>query len=163
MEFKKNPPILELIEEATSVGQEKGLDSMAKLHEAVRARDPEASERMLDLLNQFNIYLVVNMVREPKENQVANIIQSVAKNYLGIDIEVLGSVASDHVLAMHINNLSAYLKSEKESTSRYHYYEMAMKVMKITSVSNGEMANSSPESEWQIRPLQVEQPPPALG
>ncbi|MEW6188140.1 MAG: P-loop NTPase [Thermodesulfobacteriota bacterium] len=134
IEFKKEPEAVDLIDQATFPTSEKCIDSVAKLHEALSAIDRAYSDKLIDILNSFNIHLLVNMVRDPKEKNVAAIIKSVSKNYLGLDLEIFGSIPFDGPLGTSINNMASFLTSEKEGFSRYSFYELALKVLKIHSI-----------------------------
>jgi len=132
-EFKKDPEVLELINHANFPTQGKCIDSIAKLHDAISTINEGLSEKLVDILNDLNIHLVVNMIKDVKEKNVANIVKSVAKNYLGLDIKEFGSIQHDSILGMSINNMAAFLKSEKDCVSRYGFYEMAQNILKVYS------------------------------
>jgi flagellar biosynthesis protein FlhG len=133
-EFSKDPEILELITRASFSTQGESIDSMAKLHEAIKALDCEAAEKLMDILNHFDIHLVVNMLRDTKEKNISNIVKSVAKNYLGLEIEELGIINYDSLLGMSINNMPSFIKSNKDSASKYNFYSLAQNVSRKQQV-----------------------------
>jgi flagellar biosynthesis protein FlhG len=162
IEFKKEPQALDLIELATFPTWDNGIDSVAKLHEALTAVDQTCSDKMIDILNHFNIHLVVNMVRDPKEKNVATIIKSVSKNYLGLDLEIFGSIPFDGPLNTSINNMASFLASEKEGLSRYSFYELALKVLKIHSLGEGNSPGGSVSPIELISGTTAPEPPHSL-
>ena len=71
---------------------------MSKLYDALKPLGDEYQEMLLACISKFNIKLLVNMVREAREKNVSDIIRSVSKNYLGLDLEHLGIIQYDNVL-----------------------------------------------------------------
>lgn len=134
-EFSKFPEVMELINRAGFSTQGEKLDSMAKLHEAVRCVDPEDAEKLMSLLNHFNVGIVVNMVRDSKERNISQIIRSVAKNYLGVEIEDFGTIHYDKVLDASINNMAAFLKQGQNSPSKYNFYDIALAISRRQKAS----------------------------
>jgi flagellar biosynthesis protein FlhG len=127
-DFSKDPEILELITRASFSIQGESIDSMAKLHDAIKAVDGEAAEKLMDILSRFDIYLVINMLRDTKEKNISTIIKSVAKNYLGLEIEEFGAINYDSLLGMSINNMPSFIKSNKDSASKYNVYSLAQNI-----------------------------------
>ena len=143
-EFAKSPEILELIERAGFSTQGEKLDSMAKLHDAIQCIDKEGGEKLMGILSDFHIHLVVNMVRDPKEKNISNIVKSVSKNYLGLEIEDFGIIAHDKTLESNINSMAAFLKTEPNSPSRYNFYDIALNMAKKSQLVKMEPSINRP-------------------
>jgi hypothetical protein len=103
---------------------------MAKLYDALKPLGDECQEMLFSCISQLNIKLLVNMVRDPKERNVSDIIKSVAKNYLGLDIEHFGIIQYDNVLDASINKMSGFLISGKECVANINFYDIAYKMVK---------------------------------
>ena len=133
-EFKKDSEVMELVERASFSTQGESIDSMAKLYDSIKPINTEYAEKLMDILNSFNVNLVVNMLRDAKEKNIANIVKSVSKNYLGLDMEEFASIQYDKLLGMNINNMASFIKSDQNSPSRYGFYDMAQKIAKLYTV-----------------------------
>ncbi|MCE5263495.1 MAG: P-loop NTPase [Deltaproteobacteria bacterium] len=128
--FKKEPEILELINRAALSAQGEKIDSMARLLDEVGRFGAEHRENLTACIQKMKIKVVVNMVRERKEGQVSNIIRSVARNYLGLDLEELGIVRYENILNSSINTMAEYLIGGKDTQVRGDFYDMAHRIVK---------------------------------
>ncbi|MBI5409548.1 MAG: P-loop NTPase [Nitrospirae bacterium] len=140
--FGKEPEAAELIKRASFSAPGESIDSLARLYEAFRSLGEEQQERLLNCANELKIKLIVNMVKESKEKNVSNIISSVAKNYLGLDVENLGAIQYDNVLNASINNMAGFLANRKESSAGSNFYDIAYGIVKNIRKSNA--LNPSP-------------------
>ena len=70
------------------------------------------------------------MVRDTKEKNVSNIIKSVAKNYLSLDLEELGVVKYENILNSSINNMAEYLIGGKDTVARGNFYDIAYNIVR---------------------------------
>jgi flagellar biosynthesis protein FlhG len=135
--FSKNPEALELIKRASYSVQGETIDSVARLYDALKPLGEECQEMLFSCISQFNIKLLVNMVRDPKEKNVSDIIKSVAKNYLGLDIEHFGIIQYDNVLNASINKMSGFLTDGKECVANMNFYDIAYKMVKESTLQRG--------------------------
>ena len=128
--FKKEAQILELVNRAgVSVEGEK-IDSVARLYEEIGKVSTEHQESLMNCINNMNIKIIANMVRDAKERNVSNIIKSVAKNYLSLDLEELGVVQYESILNSSINNMAEYLVGGKDTVTRGNFYDIAYNIVK---------------------------------
>jgi flagellar biosynthesis protein FlhG len=128
--FSKNPEVLNLIRRAGYSVQGETIDSIAKLYEALKPFGHEYQELLANCIDQLNVKLLVNMVRDAKEKNVASIIKSVAKNYLSLEIEHFGVVQYDNMLNASINKMSGFLTDRKDSVASINFYDIAYKIVK---------------------------------
>lgn len=131
--FSKNTEAVELIKRASYSVQGEAIDSVARLYEAFKDLGDEYQETLLACISAVNIKLLVNMVRDNKEKNVSDIIRSVAKNYLSLDIEHFGIVQYDNVLNASINKMSGFLVDGKQSVANMNFYDIAYKINKDLS------------------------------
>ena len=139
--FSKNPEVLDLIKRASYSIQGETIDSMAKLYDSLKPLGDEYQEMLVACIGKLNIKLLVNMVRDTKERNVSDIIKSVAKNYLGLDIEHFGIIKYDNVLDASINKMSGFLINGKECIANINFYDVAYKMVK-DSTRQRELLNS---------------------
>jgi flagellar biosynthesis protein FlhG len=150
--FSKNWEALDLVKRASYSVQGETIDSIAKLYDAFKPFGDDYQEMLLACISKLNIKLLVNMVRDNKEKNVSDIIKSVAKNYLGLDIEHFGLVQYDNMLNASINKMSGFLINGKESVANINFYDIAYKIVRdstrkkelLNSYSNNNDQQSSP-------------------
>lgn len=128
--FSKEPEVIELIKRASVSVQGERIDSIAKLYEALKPLGEHHQENLMNCIAAINIKLLVNMVKETRERNVSNIVKSVAKNYLSLDIEDLGAIQSDNMLHASINNMAGYLTGRKDSVAKGNFYDIAYGIVR---------------------------------
>jgi flagellar biosynthesis protein FlhG len=128
--FKKEPQILELINRAAVSVQGEKIDSVAKLYDEIGQFGTEHQENLMGCIHDMNIKVIANMVRNPKERNVSSIIRSVAKNYLGLDLEELGIVPYENILNSSVNNMAEYLIGGKDTIARGNFYDIAYRIVR---------------------------------
>jgi flagellar biosynthesis protein FlhG len=128
--FGKNLEVLDLVKRAGYSTQGETIDSIAKLYDALKPFGEEYQDILVNCIDQMNIMLLVNMVRDVKEKNVTSIIKSVAKNYLGLEIEHLGVVHYDDKLNAFINKMSGFLTDRKDSIASINFYDIAYKIIR---------------------------------
>lgn len=141
--FRTNSEALELVKRAGSSMQGETIDSIAKLFEALRPLGDEWRQMLLTCTSSLKIKLLVNMVRDPKEKNVSEIVRSVAKNYLSLDLEHFGIIQYDHALHASINKISGLLLNGKESIANIDFYDLAYQIARH---SNRPSETSIPQS-----------------
>jgi flagellar biosynthesis protein FlhG len=132
--FSKNAEAMELIKRGSYSVQGESIDSIAKLYDAFQPLGEESQELLMNCIEKINIKLIVNMLKEPKEKNVGEIVQSVAKNYLSLDLEIIGTVQYDNVLNASINKMSSFLVNGKESVANSNFFNIAYNILKKVNV-----------------------------
>lgn len=128
--FSKDNGPLELIKRACSPINDEPIDSIAKLYEEFKVLGAEQQENLMNCINALNIKLIINMVKDTKERNVCNIVKSVAKNYLGLNIEDLGIIQFDNILNSSINNMSDFFTKRRDSMASINCYDIATTIIK---------------------------------
>lgn len=128
--FSKEEPALELIRRAGAPAEGESIDSIAKLFDAFKSLSEYHQEKLLNSINELKIKIIINMLKDSKERNVSNIVKSVAKNYLGINIEDLGAVQFDNILSSSINNMGDFLSNRRDSLASINFYDIASNIMK---------------------------------
>jgi flagellar biosynthesis protein FlhG len=127
--FRKEPKCLEFIKNGQSEESDK-IDSIDELKNVLWDIGEEQFNTLNKYLEDFKIDVVVNMVRNSKENNVGTVIQNVADNYLGLSLEYLGNINYDPMLEKSINEMTTYLNKCYDSVSGSCFYDIASKILK---------------------------------
>ena len=140
---KDNTESLELIKRASSLNKEEKIESVEKLRKAFRMAGEEEEGKLDAYLGEMNIHLILNMVRGPKEKEVAHIVNTVSQNYLSLNLKTLGTVDYDEFLSMLINNMPKYLAEKRDSIASLCFYDIAKSMINITSDSSSDISMAS--------------------
>lgn len=130
--FKEYPECVDLVRRASAAAKDDHIDSVDKLKEALSSIGEEHVKTLSAVLDELNIYIILNMVRGLKEKEVANIVCTVAQNYLSLPMQTLGVVQYDKVLGMSVNNMAKFLTEKRDSISNMCFYDIAGKVIRAT-------------------------------
>ncbi len=145
--FSKNARGLDLIKRASSYKEDDRIESVEMLIEAFKMLGEEEKSMLTDFLENLNIHLIVNMVRGKKEEEIGNIVSTVAENYLSLTLEHLGIVKHDDVLATSINSMGRFLEEKRSSRAVTCMDSIARSLMKINSQFESNLsAPSTPEA-----------------
>jgi flagellar biosynthesis protein FlhG len=144
--FSKDPQSLDLIKRASSGREKENIESVEKLRESFSSLGQEKERMLSDFLQEMNIHLIVNMVRTTKEKEVGNIVTAVARNYLSLNLSMLGIAQYDEVLATSINSMGRFLTEKKDSIAGICSHDIAQSVINITSNSDNHFPSSAFDS-----------------
>jgi flagellar biosynthesis protein FlhG len=104
-EFAKDDEIFSLLHEMGSKDSEENIQSLQDLSSYLKASMPEKETRLAWVLQNFQIFLLVNMVRTELDAQAAAIIGAVCHDFLGIRTELLGHLVQDPAIELAINQM----------------------------------------------------------
>jgi MinD-like ATPase involved in chromosome partitioning or flagellar assembly len=88
--------------------------------------------------------IIVNMIRNKKERNVAKVIHDVSEKYLDISPEYLGFVDYDPLLEKSINKMEAFFMAGKSDSTNMQVYDIAMKILKRTPKETLKIHPSNP-------------------
>jgi flagellar biosynthesis protein FlhG len=132
--FSKEKEALELIRRTSYSVEGEAIDSVARLFEALSLRGKGYQKTLMDCLNSLNIKLLVNMVTYPNEKDVSDIVKSVAKNYLSLEIENLGTIQYDDLLHDSVDHMAGILTNRKGGLASGHCNDIAHRILKNSNI-----------------------------
>jgi flagellar biosynthesis protein FlhG len=132
MVFRKEQECRDLIRRAGAAADTEGIDSIERLKETFRNMGEHHEAELVKTINELKINILVNMVREPREREVGNIVKTVASNYLSLELDSLGVVQFDNVLSRSINNMARFLQEKKDAAVSIDFYDIANKIIRMT-------------------------------
>lgn len=108
-------------------GKEGGgnLQSIKDLAEQLEASSPERAARFQMILNEFQLYLVVNMVKTDQDLKSVQIIRSVCADFLSLQPHMLGHLPFDPAVEIAINQMSPQALFQKKSQAGSALKQMA--------------------------------------
>jgi flagellar biosynthesis protein FlhG len=135
--FSKDPECLELIKQDYDTDESVKIDSINKLKEAFKGMDKEYQEKLNTCLEEMKIGILVNMVRDDKEANVGRIVQTVAQQYLSLNLDTLGYINHDAILSKSINKMADFLTKSNTSTSGMCFYDIGNRLIEAFNERRG--------------------------
>lgn len=131
-EFSKEEEIQELLWETDNKGPEDEVTSVKDILDHLKTFDPSLHVRLEQLLEDYQVFLVVNMVKNDRDTLSGLIIREVASNYLGIQPEVLGHISYDLAVEAAVNLMIPFPLDKDESKPAQDLRTIAKKVLEIS-------------------------------
>jgi flagellar biosynthesis protein FlhG len=132
-EFLKEGDIQELLWESDAKNPESGVTSVKEILDLLQTRDPGLYLRLGQLLDNYQIWLVVNMVKNDRDSMSGLIIREVTSKYLSIQPEILGQVSYDLAVEAAVNLMIPFPLDKDESRPAQDLRAIAQKVLEISS------------------------------
>ncbi|UCH45427.1 MAG: hypothetical protein JSV11_01620, partial [Nitrospiraceae bacterium] len=67
--------------------------------------------------------------RNGRERNVGQIVSTVARNYLCLELENLGIVEYDKILGQSINNMASFLQEQRDSIAATSFYDIVCTIL----------------------------------
>lgn len=104
-EFSKEEYLIWLLYQSGSKTPEVTVESINDLLALVEKRNEERHEELRQLLRDFQVLLVVNMVKTDRDFQAAQIIQNVCHRFLELAPQLLGYLHYDQAIEQAVNQM----------------------------------------------------------
>lgn len=113
-EFAKDEFVLWLLYQSGSKTPEAKVESINDLLTHLQRKNEDAYEEVRQLLRNFQVFLVVNMIKTDRDFQAAQIIQNVSQRFLELAPGVLGYLHFDQAIEHAVNQMVPFpLNAEK--------------------------------------------------
>jgi len=153
-EFAKNPLILDLLMQTDLKDSPEQVKSMHDILLRLKQREPETHQRLVELLRDFRVNLVVNMVKTERDFQAGAIVERICTSFLSISPRILGRLSYDPAVEKAVNQMMPFpLRQEKGQAVR-DLEEIARRVAQ---------ASLSPSQVSAEGPARLEESPAAGG
>ena len=129
--FRRDAEALWLIQNAIS-GSQKTVESIQELKKTLTSLGQGRELLLSSCFDDMKPGIIVNMIRNKKERNVAKVIHDVSEKYLDISPEYLGFVDYDPLLEKSINKMEAFFMAGKSDSTNMQAYDIAMKILKRT-------------------------------
>ena len=133
-EFARDEKIQELLWETDNKGLESEVTSIKDILDLLRTGNAELYTRLQHLLKEYQVLLVVNMVKSERDTMSGLIIREVASKYLGLQPEVLGHVSYDLAVEAAVNLMIPFPLDKDESKPAQDLRTIAQKVLEISGL-----------------------------
>jgi flagellar biosynthesis protein FlhG len=137
-EFAKEEEVLKLLV-PQGLDPEVNLPVLGDVLGWLKEAAPEQHAKLAQVLWDFRVFLVVNMVKNRADLKSPEIIQSVCADFLGVEAEVLGHLEFDPAVEAAVNQMLPFPLQEKKSRAAASLQDIALRVLK---------ASRLPRSPW---------------
>jgi flagellar biosynthesis protein FlhG len=128
-EFAKDHSMLRLVLQTEVTPSESKIDSIEELLLQLSAGGEERVGRLLNLLKNFQLFLVVNMVRQDPDLQAARIIEKVCGSFLSVTPQILGHLSFDPAIEKAVNQMVPFPLNQQNSPAALDLKEIALSVL----------------------------------
>jgi MinD-like ATPase involved in chromosome partitioning or flagellar assembly len=104
-EFAKDHAVLRMVLQTEATPSESKIESVKELLVQLQEGGEDRLDRFSQLLKTFELFLVVNMVKEDPDLQAARIIEKVCGSFLSIVPQVLGHLSYDPAIEKAVNQM----------------------------------------------------------
>ncbi|MDR1444105.1 MAG: P-loop NTPase [Treponema sp.] len=127
--FAKGSPALAYLEQFRKEGSGPHRLYIPKILPEIKARDPESYENFTARLQRFHPKLIMNMISDPKDADVAMKIRRSCEEYLNLKIEHLGVVYRDGIQDTALASRLPVVLYKPQSLIAQGIYRIADKIM----------------------------------
>ena len=106
------------------------LNSLEDILAHLQEKAPEKYNRLKDMMDHFNIFLVVNMVKTEMDRKAGQIIQKVCADFLGMRPQIFGSLVYDPAVEKAINQMLPFPSKSLDSPAALGLRHIAEQLLK---------------------------------
>jgi flagellar biosynthesis protein FlhG len=149
-DLSKDEQLMDLLYQSNEGETPGTVSTVSELLAQIRDIAPQQYDHLVELLMNYQIFLVANMVKSNADLKSPEIIQSVCNDFLSIQPEIMGHVSFDPTIEAAVNHMTQFPLSHKKSRAAGDLAQIALKVVKEAML---------PRSTWrpEVEPLDEEE------
>ena len=128
-EFAKDHDVLRLVLQTEASPSESKIESVKELLLQLQEGGEDRLSRFSQLLKTFELFLVVNMVKEDPDLQAARIIKKVCESFLSVVPQMLGHLSYDPAIEKAVNQMVPFPVNRDNSPAALDLKEIARTVL----------------------------------
>jgi flagellar biosynthesis protein FlhG len=128
-EFAKDHDVLRLVLQTEATPSESKIESVKELLLQLQVGGEDRLSRFSLLLKTFELFLVVNMVKEVPDLQAARIIGKVCESFLSVVPQMLGHLSYDPAIEKAVNQMVPFPLNRENSPAALDLKEIARTVL----------------------------------
>ncbi|MBM4295339.1 MAG: MinD/ParA family protein [Deltaproteobacteria bacterium] len=129
-EFSRDNDMLEMLFMMAGKPEYETPRSIRELLAYLKDAFPGEYARVVRVMAYMRVWLVVNMIKTHRDGNCARIIQEVCRDFLSLQLEVLGRVPYDSAVEAAVNNTNPFFLSQKKNKAMAAFQEIAERVLK---------------------------------
>lgn len=149
-EFAKHEEVIDLLWQTDVKDPDMEVTSIKDILTRLGASDPELQARLEQLLEDYNLFLVVNKVKGDRDTLSGLIIREVTSSFLGLQPQILGHISHDLAVEAAVNLMIPFPLDKDESKPAQDLRTIAEKVVELSCFPvEGQQAAVQPAPEEQ--------------
>jgi flagellar biosynthesis protein FlhG len=128
-EFAKDHDMLRMVHQTEAAPSESKIESVKELLVQLQEGGEERLSRFSQLVKTFELFLVVNMVKEDADLQAARIIEKVCGSFLSFVPKLLGHISYDPAIEQAVNQMVPFPLNRENSPAAMNIQEIARLVL----------------------------------
>jgi flagellar biosynthesis protein FlhG len=128
-EFAKDHDVLRMVLQTEGTPSESKIESVKELLLQLQEGGEDRLSRFSQLLKTFELFLVVNMVKEDADLQAVRIIEKVCGSFLSVVPQVLGHISFDPAIEQAVNQMVPFPLNRENSPAAVDIKEIARVVL----------------------------------
>ncbi|MEA2109602.1 MAG: P-loop NTPase [Pseudomonadota bacterium] len=139
--FERNLRLEPLIKRATGQDLNDPIATMEELAEAFAEVDEGYAKRLKEIISNFHLYLISNMIKKDKDRKASEIIRTVCRKYLNLgQVTLLGNIPYDSQIEECVARMNPAFMTNTKSQSALEFYQLVNSIIKESN--NSERGNS---------------------
>jgi flagellar biosynthesis protein FlhG len=126
-EFTRDEDVLQLLQNASNRNAE--ISSMGDIMTYLRNKAPEKYIRLKNMMDHFEIFLVVNMVKSELDRKAGQIIQKVCADFLQLQPQIFGALVYDPEVEKSVNQMVPFPMRTPDSPAATGLKHIALQVL----------------------------------
>jgi flagellar biosynthesis protein FlhG len=152
-DFAKDDEILQCLYQGGEAGNGNNFSSIQDLLNHFKEAKPEKHARLTQALWDFQLFLVVNMVKSNADLKAPEIIRSVCRDFLNIQPEIMGQVLFDPGVEAAISQMVPFPLHRKKSKAMVGLDQIALKLVTQSRLPRVGRSGAREASEGEDLPL----------
>ena len=128
-EFAKDHDVLRMVHQTEATPSESKIESVKELLLQLQVGGEDRLSRFSQLLKTFELFLVVNMVKEAPDLQAARIIEKVCGSFLSVVPQMLGHISYDPAIEKAVNQMVPFPLNQENSPAALDLKDIARIVL----------------------------------
>ncbi len=129
-DFAKNSEVIDLLHQSGEDETPSSVGTVSELLDYLKENAPHHYDSLGNLLKEYQIFLVANMVKSNSDLKSPEIIQSVCTDFLSIRPEIMGHVGFDPAIEAAVNHMTQFPLHHKKSKAGTDLAQIALRVVK---------------------------------
>jgi len=146
-EFAKDDDVLWLLHQTGSKAPEVKIESISELLNHLQRKKPDQYRELRQILKDYQVLVVVNMVKTDRDFQAAQIIQNVSNRFLDLSPQVLGYLHYDQAIEQAVNQLVPFPMNVQKSRAADELRDIAQVIIDKYAPATGALQEPAYQQE----------------
>ncbi len=128
-DFSKDQSVMDLLYQDDDEEIQSSVGTVSELLSHLEDKAPRQYERLQQMLKDYQIFLVANMVKSNTDLKSPEIIKAVCHDFLSLQPEIMGHVSQDPAIEGAVNRMTQFPMSPRKSRAAADLGQIALKIV----------------------------------